>query len=384
MKKKWKQAIVILESALILFLFSGCWNYHELETYSIVSGMAIDKGENGYKYHVTFECMKMSGGGKSGQIEPLLIEEDGNSVFDAVRSTVRESDKKLYFNHCKILVLGSEVAQDGIKSAVDWVKRDAEPRITVDMLVSKSKTAEEILRVKPQSGQLLSYQVDNTLAESAGYYGSSAGVQLYQATDILNSPGISLVLPAVEVKPTNDGETVQVSGGAVFRGDRLIGWLDAEPAKFYALIQGKTKGGLLLTGPTPGSTQICLEVLDCETKMKPVVSGQSLTYEIKVRIRAALAEQDSEKDLVSQIGIGRVEQYADQTIRYGITSVVKDVQHRFDSDIFGFGSDLYQNQPKEWSRLGPRWDQIFETISVKPEAEVEIENTALNVTKDGT
>lgn len=384
MRKAWKTAAVLLEAALILTAFSGCWNYHELETYSIVSGMAIDKGQNGYKYHVTFECVKMSGGGKSAQIEPLLLEEDGDTVFDAVRSTLRESDKKLYFNHCKILILSSDIAKEGIKSVTDWVKRDAEPRLTLNLLVSKEKTAGEILNIKPQSGQLLSYQINNTLSECAAYYGSPSNIQAYEMANILNANGISLVLPAIEKKKSESGETVQLSGGAVFRGDRMIGWLDADPAKYYALIRGKVKGGLLLTGPTPGSTQFCLEILECKTKVKPVVSGQTVTVGIDVSMRAAFGEQDSETDLLAQIGISKVEQYAAQTIQYKTADVVKSVQQNFDSDIFGFGSTIYQNQPDEWGKIASRWDDIFKTLKVNVTAEVKIENTALNMTKDGS
>ncbi|WP_326974905.1 Ger(x)C family spore germination protein [Caproicibacter sp. BJN0012] len=383
MKKAWKTAVVVLQAVLILLAFSGCWNYHELETYSIVSGMAVDKGQNGYQYHVTFECIKMSSGGNNAQLEPLVIEEDGDTVFDAVRSTLRESDKKLYFNHCKILILSSDIAKKGLKPVIDWVKRDAEPRITMQILISKEKTAGELLRVKPQSGQILSNQIDNTLAESEGYYGSSSGVQLYEVTNILNADGISLVLPSIEKKKTEEGETVQLSGGAVFKGDQMLGWLDAEPAKYYTLIRGKTKGGLLLTGPTPGSTQFCLEILDCKTKVKPIVSGQAVTADIDVHMRVAFAEQNAETDLLSQIGVSKVEQYADQTIQYEAASLVKNVQQRFGCDIFGFGNSIYLNQPNNWDRIGSRWDEIFKTLKVKVTADVDIENTALNMTKGG-
>lgn len=383
MKKAFRLGLILLESALIPIFFSGCWNYHELETYSVVTGMAIDKGQNGYQYHVAFECMKMTGGGQGAQIEPLLIGQDGNTIFEAVRSTLRESDKKLYFNHCKIIILSSEIAKDGIKSVTDWIKRDAEPRLTMNVLISKEKTAEEILRVKPQSGQLLSLQIDNTLAESTDYYGSSAGVQVYQMTDTLNAEGISLVLPAIEKKKTEDEETVQLTGGAVFKGDRMVGWLAAGPAKYYALIRGKVKGGLILTGPTPGSTQFALEILESQTKVKPVVSGQTVTVNIDVKMRTAFGEQDSEEDLLSQLGIDKVEQYAGQTIQYETARVVENVQQSFGCDIFGFGNTLYQDQPNEWDRIGPQWEKIFKTLKVKVNAEVKIENTALNMTKDG-
>ncbi|QNK39579.1 Ger(x)C family spore germination protein [Caproicibacter fermentans] len=383
MKKVLKTMIVILEAAIILFIFSGCWDYHELEAYSIVAGMAIDKGQNGYKYHVTFECVKMSGSGKSQQIEPLLLNEDGNTIFDAVRSTLRESDKKLYFSHCKVLIVGSDIAKDGLRSVLDWMQRDAEPRLTLSVLVSKEKTAEEILRVKPQSVQLLSFQIASTLQESTGFYGSPTSLQLYEVTNILNSDGLELVLPAIEKKPEVDGDTVQLSGGAVFKKDKQIGWLSPNQDRYYNYVRDKIKGGLLVTGPTPGSTNVTLEIIDSKTTVKPSVSGQSASVEINVKMRAAYAEQDNETDFLSKIGLAQVEKYAEKTLEFEIESNVKNVQQRFDSDIFGFGSKIHQSSPNDWNKLSKSWDRIFKAMKVKVNAEVKIENTGLSLPKVG-
>jgi spore germination protein KC len=378
MRKCWKVLIIFLEAVLLLPVFSGCWSYHELETYSIVSGLAVDKGQNGYKYHLTIECAKVSGAGNEGEMEPLIFESDGNTIFEAIRSLLRESDKKLYFNHCNIVIVSSDIAREGLRSIEDWFKRDAEPRITTQLLISREKTAGEILQSGPKSGQILSYQIANTLNQSAKNYGGAYPSMIYEITNILNTNGISLVLPAIETKKEPSGDTVQLSGGAVFQDDYLVGWLDPQPAQTYALIRDKVKGGLILTGPTPDSTEICLEILNNKTKMNVSVSGNTVTPEINVNMRAGFAEQNSETDYLSKAGIAGIEKYAEQTIEYRIEELVKSVQQRYGSDIFGFGNNIYQNQPGEWDELKPKWNQIFKTLNVKVNATVHITNTALN------
>ena len=42
----------IIFSFIVVLLTSGCWNYKELNEYSIVTGIAIDKSDNGYKVSV--------------------------------------------------------------------------------------------------------------------------------------------------------------------------------------------------------------------------------------------------------------------------------------------------------------------------------------------
>lgn len=381
MRKQIKIAAILAEALLIVSFCTGCWNYHEVESYSIVAGMAIDKGQNGYQYHLTFECAKIAGGEDKSGAEPLVLESDGNSIFEAIRSTLRESDKKLYFNHCKIIIISSDIAKQGLKPVMDFLKRDAEPRITLDVLISKEKTAGEILHVTPQSGQILSYQINNTLGEQASYNGSLPGVQVYEMTNIFNAEGMSLVLPAIEKKSAEEQETVQISGGAVFQSDRQIGWLSPSQAKYYALLINKIKDGLLLTGPTPDSTQVCLDILNSDTKVQPIVSGNRVTMQVTVDMKAAFAEQTSKTDYLSEVGIEGIQKNAERTIEYGMADVVKSVQEQLNSDIFGFGNKIYKNQPKEWKRLKTKWHEVFKTVDVKVSAHVKIENTGLALPK---
>ncbi|HEX9061731.1 MAG TPA: Ger(x)C family spore germination protein, partial [Clostridia bacterium] len=43
---------------------SGCWNYHDIEKYSIVAGIAIDKDEQSDKYLLTAEIIDFETTGK--------------------------------------------------------------------------------------------------------------------------------------------------------------------------------------------------------------------------------------------------------------------------------------------------------------------------------
>lgn len=381
---KLKKTAALLATALILLLQTGCWSYHELETYSIVAGIALDKGQNGYKYHVTLECIDMSStGGPTAGIEPQMLEEDGNSVFDAMRSTLRESDKKLYFNHCKIVVVSSDLAKEGIKPLLDWFQRDAEPRVTLAFLISKEKTAGEILRVAPQTGQITAFQISNSLNESESYYGGTPNVQLYQINNILNAEGVSVVLPAIETKTVASGKTVQLTGAAVFKGDKQVGWLDDEPAKYFVMARGEANGGLLLTGEKPGAADIVLEILSLQSKIEPVISGDSVSMRVGVEMVVAFAEQNGTVDYLTKDGTDKIEGYAERTIRDGVQEVVESVQQRFDSDIFGFGNSIFLSDPGEWERLKPRWDDTFRGLKVEVDAKVVIRDAALGVVKGG-
>lgn len=369
--------LAVLLALLPAVLFSGCWDYREVENLSIVGGIGVDKGQNGYRYHLTFECMKMTGDLKSGGVQPLIIETDGNTIFDAVRSALNESDRKLYFSHMKVLILSSDIAKEGILPVLDWFNRDAEPRISLQILISKEKTAGEILKLKPEDNQLTSFQMSQALLEATSYSAAANQVRLFEVYNVLNSQdATSLTLPGIETKKEGDVSVPQLAGNAVFSGDRLIGWLDKESSKYLMFVLGKVHGGLLLTGVHPNDSSVSLEILTCKTSVKPVIQGKTITMKIDVNMNAAYAEQNSRQNFLDLYPLKTFETSASQTLKSGIENVIELAQQQYSTDIFGFGSKVYQDDPKVWNSLRTDWNKTFPSVKYQVTAEVAIRNTA--------
>lgn len=379
-----KRMLALAAALLMMLTFTGCWNYHEIETLQIVSGVAVDVGRNGYKYHVTFECIKLGQGTQQpGSPQSVILETDGNTIFDAVRSALNESDKKLYFSHCEIVILSSQIAKGGIKSLLDWFMRDAEPRDTLEFLVSKADTAGVILQQKPKTGQVLSYQISNALHESANAAGKNVHVQLYQINNTLNTPGNDLTLPAIELKQEAGGETVQVQGDAVFREDKMVGWITSDQAKTLNFVLNRINGGLLNTGKNPGDQDLALEIISNSTKVAPAVSNGIPTMNIDIHMTAAYAEQGSTEDVLTKEGVEKVAGYAERTLKTDVENTIKLVQTQYDADIFDFGSAINQSMPDEWDKLKSGWRDTFKKLKYHVNAEVEIKNAATLVDKGG-
>src|SRR4051812_9098565 len=95
-------------------ILSGCWNYREIESLAIVSGVAIDKGNTEGNYHVTFELVSFKGGGRETKIESKRIEAEGNTLFDAGRNAIKISAKKLFWSHAGVAIISQDIARESI------------------------------------------------------------------------------------------------------------------------------------------------------------------------------------------------------------------------------------------------------------------------------
>lgn len=390
--RRLKKTAVILQAVLMMFLLTACWNYREVESLTIVSGMAIDYGQNGYKYHMTFECVNLSGGGGGGggggqaqqNSKPLLIESDGDTLFDSVRNALFTSNKKLYFSDCKIVILSNQIAKDGIRQVLDWYLRDAEPRVTLNFLVSEEGTAAETLRYPAPDSVTASFQINNMLNQSKTVTASYIARPLYEIYNTLNDEeGISLTLPGITVVENMDGKTLSLDRGAVFQKDKLVGWLPKLELKYLLFGRDKIKGGLLITGADPMNPNITLEILKSKTSVKPVIRDGAVTMDISVKTEAALAEvQDGTRPSKSP-PFETVEQYADQTLETGIENLVADAQQNYKSDILGFGSYIQENAPSEWEKLKSGWQSRFPSVKIQVHADVQIKNSAVLLEKGG-
>ena len=379
--KRMKKTAVVLISVFLPFLLSGCWDYREVENLALVSGVGVDLGQNGHQYHLTFECVQMTNDQEGASVQPWIIETDGDTIFEAVRNALKVSDDKLYFNPCKVLLLGEDVAKAGILPVLDWFLRDAEPRITQNVVIAKGKTASEILTQEPEPGRLNAGLISNLISETSDFSGETVRQRLYEVDNILNSEGTSLTLPGVTTAEDSGDPKIKLCGAAVFKEDKLTGWLTEDQTQYLNFILNQTQSGLIVTSDNSQGKKTTLEILSSSTQVEPVVKNDSVTMKIHVEISAALGERESKTELPGEEAIPKAEEDAEKTLKEGIGLLISKVQREYDSDIFGFGSTIYQNDPKIWEQLKPEWDSTFKNLKYETDVQIKIRNAALTITQ---
>ena len=137
---KMNKHLIFLIIISLCILLSGCWNYRELNTIHIASGLAIDKSDESGLYDISVEVVNIKDTDMDPNIESQIIESQGEAVFDAIRNMIRISSKKLYFGHATSLIISEDMAREGILPALEWLARDQEPRLGIEVFISRSKS----------------------------------------------------------------------------------------------------------------------------------------------------------------------------------------------------------------------------------------------------
>ncbi len=372
-----KRSPFIVFVVILVVSTIGCWDYREINKLSIVTGLAIDRGENS-KYKITFEIVDTQEGGIEKKIKSKLIESEGESILDSIRNSLKVSSPRLYFGHLDVVILSEQIAREGVIDIIDFLNRDTEPRLNIDLMVSKEKTANEILSAQSTTSVLRSFEIEQTLKEQDNL-SESPRVRVYQFVNHLPCEGIAPVLPVMGVVESAGKKTFTLSGTAVFKGDKMAGYLNEEESNFYCFVSDKVKRGLIVLEDSPETegVDITLEIYDSVTKVKPVYSDGKVSMNIMIKVSAALAEQTGSNKFESGIEVLKVQKAAEEYLKSNTVKTIQSVQKKFGLDIFGFGKEVYSEMPKLWKEISQDWNSIYKEMDVNVSVSVELKNRGL-------
>ena len=126
--KKFKKIIIIF-LLLIVMTLTSCWNFKDLNTMGLLVGMGIDKTDDDM-FEVTFQIARpyivkaISEGSPDEAFWTFTSK--GKTLFDAIRNALSTADKKIYFAHVQIIIIGEKLAKEGIKDIFDVFERGFE------------------------------------------------------------------------------------------------------------------------------------------------------------------------------------------------------------------------------------------------------------------
>lgn len=370
---------------LILFVLgnivplSGCWNYREINKLSIVSGVAIDKSSDGEQYLMTAEIIDLRGGGKESKIQSKRVEMEGKTLFDAARNAIKVSSRKLYWSHAEIFIISQDVAREGILPVVDYITRGADRRLTVHILISKEKTAKELLSQQSITTDIRAFEMEEMINTERRSLSKVPQVDVRNFVNALTGEGISATLPAAGIVISEGVPTSELAGTAIFDKDKLVDFLNEEDTKYFLFVKNQIKGGALPVNINSSDLHdgITLEIYKNKTKVKPVYLNGKLTMNIDVDTEVSLEELEVSNNLINEKGREILKRNAEKTLKSGIESVINKVKEDFSVDIFGFGNTVQREMPALWKSIAADWNKTFRDLDVNVNVNIDIRSSGL-------
>ena len=378
-----KNKIIIL---LILCLFlCGCGNYRELNQIAIITGIGIDKKDDNYEVSMLIaNAGKSETSSKEGESKPTVYSGKGSSLIEATKEVDRKTPKQLYFGHINVVLISEDIAKEGFFNVADWLLRNPESRKKFYLLMTKDKTAKEVLEIVSPLEAFPSQNI-GTLMESNEETQAIASSITY--SDFINNiltEGLEPVLPSITVAGSSkEGESkanldktspssyLKLETLAIFKGDKFQDYTNANDSKLINILKNTVKQSVFTINYD--KTKVNFNMKNIKSK---ITIQNNQKFNIKIKGDATLAEINSNTNLNDEKIINNIESKLNNQITKDINNLIKKLQTKYKSDILGLGNMIYKNYPDTWQKIKNNWnDTYFPKAQINIQTDIQLVST---------
>ena len=373
-----KKKTIIISLIFLMLILSGCWSKRELSELALVAAFGIDYIDDEFAISVqVIDPSQVSSKQPSGGKSPVVTyHANGKTVFEAVRKILALSPRKLYFAHLQLVVIGEELAKNGLRDTVDFLARDQEIRNDFTLIVSQQATAKDVLNVLTPIEKVPANRMLNSLKVTQDAWGSTLEVDI---EDLVTDLGVSnqySVLSAIEVlgdKSLGIDQTnvdrietpvkLKFTGLAIFNEDKLVGYMDEYDSKSFNYLNDKIKSTIeIISCPSDG--ELTTEITQSNTKTKGIVKDGKPIINVSIDIVQNVAEVKCDIDLTELKTIDWINRQTEEHIKKNLDKVLNTLQENYRADILGFGEAIHRTDPKLWKDINNDWEEIYPGVEV--------------------
>ena len=401
MKKKNHFLVLIVFFLLVL---PGCWDYSEYENMVQVITMGVDFNRESNETTVTIQYIpttKQSAENSKGSSEKdgVVYSATDKTLFGAISKLREVTYKEIFLGYLKIIVVGEEAAKYKTMDLMELFNRTPSIRDNAYLVISSGK-AEDTISTFDAAHQAPSGEQIYNLINLSKFTGTAFSISIHEFTQMMAVPGIEAAAPRVITvfkKPQSEAEggtqgkirfvekregAQRVSGIAVFKKDRLVGWLDEKESFGFSWITGKNPHAYKESEISDGTDTediFYYRVKSSKSKIKAQMDNGEPVINVNVTVTAELRKYYSNKgsEIITSEEVSVMEKKLSDSVRSDIEAALEKGQTELESDIFGFGFAFYRKHTKLWqTEYERKWEDIFPNIVVNVNVDAIVKNTS--------
>jgi spore germination protein KC len=272
---------------------------------------------------------------------------------------------------------------------LDGITRGKEARGYIWLCITKGMQARDLLSVKQQGIEKVLANSLESMQENQQFNFDVIVIQLNDYYKKSLKTGIDPIIGVLEMneKTTNleregsdtTSQQVKLSGGAVIKEDRLVGYLNEIEARGYNWVIGSVKSGILtIPSSLDKEKLVSVEIRDASSKITPEIQGDHISFNIEIDTTGVLVEQQGAGSLKTRKEqleyLNLLEKEVEKLIEREVNTVIEKAQNKYEADIFGFGVTLYKKDPKKWKEINDKWMKgMFQNAAVTLKVKINIQ-----------
>lgn len=356
---------------LPLFLFSGC-NVTQLHERMIVQGIGVDYTEGSYvvTMHV-FDAVSAGQGSEGGTDEVQVLTAQGDSVLDAFTSITRQAGHEPLYSQNLVLILGEEVAKEGLEQVLDFFIRYYEARPDVNMFVARGLAA-DILNSEADGKRIQAAQIED-LSQANGLYAVPSSSTVMHVAAALESETASPNIAVLKKAKIGENDVISADGTALFHDGRMVGYLDHDQTRGMMLMMGETGGGTEVL-EVEGVGRVTFSLGKNKSEITTKIENGLPVFTITVQTDANIYEIDrSVRDKLTGDSFRYMNEALKQRLEEECRGALQTCIMENRSDIFQFGKRVLQADPAYYREyVEGQWDTMMAKAQYHVQVDVSI------------
>ncbi len=370
---------------LCFFLLTGCYNYNELNTLAIATGMSINYKDDHYEVSLLIANSKQAQvSSKEGESQSIVYEGKGSTISEALREIDVISPKSIYIGHLSFIVVSESLAKQGLIDSLDYLLRDPESIKRFYLIMARNAEAKDILEIVSPLESFPAQSISTAISFSRESQAVTSTIPYSSFIENLVKKGAEPILATIELKGNaKKGKSaeslqsstpkayLQLSTLALFKKDKLVHITNEEESKGINVINNNIGELLLNCHCSGGKAEI--EVQNLKTSKKVSIQDGKPHILVKVKGKGSLQESTCKLDLEQEKNILSLEKKANEEVKRLMEKAI-DVTKKFETDSFGFGNLIYKFHPKIFKPLEENWNEEgFKELDISYDVDIRLE-----------
>lgn len=363
---------------LILFLLTGCYDHKELNTIAILTATEINKVDD--EFIIKTQVVNPQSPDKTTTVQaPFIIYEGkGKTIHEAYRNIKMQSSRYLYPSHMQILIVNEKLAKEDIGQIIDFFLRLPNIRTEFNVLIGKN---DDILSITTPIDIVSSTSILETMEINSKYLGVTSLITLNELANMELDKNLEITLPSIESIDNNKeaGTTentnktkiesmYKLSNLAIFKGNKLKGYLTKEESIAYNLIKNQTES-ILITNECEKEKYMTFEANETKTD----ISAKNKTININISLKGNINESMCKIKLNVPKNIDKIEKQINEQIEKLVKGTIENVRKEYNTDIFGFLDLIYRTDYETYKKIKDNWyEDEFKNLKINVKVSTEI------------
>lgn len=425
LNKAIKPICIVLVMILLCAFFTGCYDRKEVEDFAYVVAIGLDKGKTNplrLTLQIAVPTVTGAGGGggggdgggeKGGGKAATLVTIEAPTIYSALNMANTYISKELNLSHVKVIVFSEELAREGVQKYTHTMVRWKEFRPSMYVAVARDSAEEYLKNVEPvlEINHAKFYELSYSGFKYTGFTANTQFINFYlqQESDDMNA--VAVLAGVSENKSTEDfnleestykmkGRTYalggdfkagdmtvvgdiksEIAGLAVFKGDKMVGEIDAGETTMYLMLAGQFDHSYV-TVPDPVVKDDFI-VLNIKQSRKPrhniEMMGDKPDISARIMLEADILSIQSGINYEQADKLTVMENAVEEFIKKNMEDFLKRTTEEFESDIVGFGKTMKRKflTWEDWEKFG--WSGKYKNSTFNVEVDVKVRRPGLVV-----